>query len=142
VALPHAFQALPIWAVIGAGRGRYSVACYTAELGAIRRTGNYALVNPPGLVDLVLRVGWQDHDNLAARTFFAGEIDASLAGLLAERLGERAILARPSMNLRRAGFLAELAWARWTRGEADDMAALAPMYMPHESVEGSVGSKK
>lgn len=135
IAYAHAWQPLPIWAVLAAGRGRYSVARYTARRGAIKRASDYALVDAAGLVDLACQNG--DGDEKAPRALFCGDVDAALAKLVTERLGTRAVIASPALNVRRAGFLAELAWARFQRGESDDAASLAPMYMPHESVEGS-----
>jgi tRNA threonylcarbamoyladenosine biosynthesis protein TsaB len=128
----HVGQTLPIWAILAAGRGRYSVARYTARRGAAKRASDYALVDAAGLADLVCR---GDHSPKTARAFFCGDVDAPLREALAERLGTRAVFASPAQNARRAAFLAELAWARYARGESDDTASLAPMYMPHESVE-------
>jgi tRNA threonylcarbamoyladenosine biosynthesis protein TsaB len=130
IALCHSYQPLPIWAVISAGRGRYSVARYAAQCGSIQREGDYALVNAAGLIDLASAM--KGEEQRPPRALFSGELDAPLAQLLADRLGERAILALPALNVRRAGFLAELAWRRLQRGEADDTQALAPMYTPHE----------
>ncbi len=130
----HAWQPLPLWAVLAVGRGRFAVARYTARRGAVKRAGDYALVDAAGIADLAcVRAA---SDEKAARVFFCGDIDAALAQLLVARIGTRAVIASPALNARRAGFLAELAWTRWQRGEADDRASLAPMYMPHESVEG------
>ncbi|MBI4789621.1 MAG: tRNA (adenosine(37)-N6)-threonylcarbamoyltransferase complex dimerization subunit type 1 TsaB [Chloroflexi bacterium] len=131
LALAHSFQPLPIWALIAAGRGRYSVACYSAKRGAIRRSGDYALVNAQGLADLAERAMDGAERRRPARALFCGEMDATLSQTLADRLGSRAVIALPAMNVRRASFLAELAWARFARGEADDTASLAPMYTPH-----------
>lgn len=128
----HAWQSLPIWAVLAAGRGRYSVARYKARRGVAKRVGDYALVDAAGLADWACR----DDKPKSSRAFFCGDVDASLIQSLAERLGARAEFASPAQNARRAAFLAELAWARYARGESDDTASLAPMYMPHESVEG------
>jgi hypothetical protein len=83
-----------------------------------------------GLADLVSREE-PDNKKKPARLFFCGDINAALTQTLAERLEGRAVIASPAVNARRAGFLAELAWARWQRGEADDAASLAPMYLPH-----------
>ena len=129
----HTWESLPIWALLAAGRGRYSVARYTARRGIAKRASDYALVDAAGLADLVCR-----DDNLpkSARAFFCGDVDAPLMQVLTERLGTRAVFASPAQNTRRAAFLAELAWTRYARGESDDTAALAPLYMPHESVEG------
>jgi tRNA threonylcarbamoyladenosine biosynthesis protein TsaB len=134
IAHAHAWQSLPIWAILAAGRGRYSVARYTTRRGLAKRASDYTLVDAAGLVDLACRDGEADK---AARAFFCGDIDAALSKLLAERVGVRAVIASPALNVRRAAFLAELAWQRFLRGESDDAASLAPMYMPHESVDGS-----
>jgi tRNA threonylcarbamoyladenosine biosynthesis protein TsaB len=51
---------------------------------------------------------------------------------------EREMLARDDVNIklvsaalsvRRPSLLAELAWARWQRGEVDEEASLAPIYL-------------
>ena len=136
VAYAHVHQSLPIWAVLAAGRGRYSVAQYAAKRGAVKRVSEYALVDAAGLVDLTARE--KDDDAKTPRTFFCGDVDAALARALAERCGNRAVIASPASNVRRAGMLGELAWVRFQRGESDDPKILAPMYMPHESVEGNV----
>jgi len=66
---------------------------------------------------------------LRERTLFAGEIDAGLRQAIIQVPGGEAVLAPPAIQLRRAGFLAELAWQRLQRGERDDPAALAPLYL-------------
>jgi tRNA threonylcarbamoyladenosine biosynthesis protein TsaB len=134
IAHAHAQQPLPIWAILAAGRARYSVAQYAAKRGAVKRVSDYALVDAAGLIALVTREA--DGEAKSARALFCGDLDAALARALTEQCGNRALIASPAMNVRRAAFLAELAWARFQRGEADDPRALAPMYLPHESVEG------
>jgi tRNA threonylcarbamoyladenosine biosynthesis protein TsaB len=134
IAHAHAHQALPIWAILTAGRGRYSSAQYAAKRGAIKRVSDYALVDATGLIALVTRA--TDGEAKSARAFFCGDLDAALARALTEHCGARALIASPAANARRAAFLAELAWARFQRDEADDPRTLAPMYLPHESVEG------
>jgi hypothetical protein len=49
---------------------------------------------------------------------------------LAAQLKGRITVAPAWLNLRRAGVLAELAYARWERGEVDDAATLMPIYPP------------
>ena len=134
IAHAHVWQALPLWVVLSAGRGRYSVARYAARRGAAKRVGDYALVDNAGLVDLVCQLG---EGEKTVRAFFCGDVDQGIVKSLDEKLGAGAVFASPALNFRRAAFLAELAWARHQRGESDDTAALAPMYMPHESVEGA-----
>jgi len=125
VALPHAWQSLSIWAILSAGRGRFTVARYAPRHGTVKRASEYALVDATGLIDLV-----SNDSEKIARAIFCGDVDATLTQRLHETLGTRAVIASPSMNARRAGFLAELAWARFQRGESDDASALAPMYAP------------
>jgi tRNA threonylcarbamoyladenosine biosynthesis protein TsaB len=136
VAYAHVHQPLPIWAILAAGRGRYSIAQYSAKRGAIKRVSDYALVDAAGLIERV--TGRAKDDTKIPRAFFCGDLDAALAHALTERCGTRAVIASSALNARRAAFLAELAWARFQRGESDDPKSLVPMYMPHESVEGSV----
>ena len=135
VAYAHAHQPLPIWAILAAGRGRYSVAQYAAKRGAVKRVSDYVLVDASGLIERLTRE--KNGDAKMARALFCGDIDAALAHALVEQCGSRAVIASPALNARRAAFLAELAWARFQRGEADDPRTLVPMYMPHESVEGT-----
>ncbi len=139
VAQPHAFQSLPLWAVLLAGRGRYSVAEYRTGLGQVERAGEDALVDANGLVEMVKQaIGRTSRSR--RRALFCGEIDSKLRETLQQALGKRACIASPAANLRRAGFLAELAWQRYGREEFDDPQTLAPVYTSYPSVEGSVGS--
>ena len=103
------------------------MAQYAVSYGTVERVGKYALVDAAGMIQLATR------ETRASRLLFCGEIDAPLAQNIAQSLGERAVIAPPAMSARRAGFLAELAWARHQRGEADATESLAPLYAPHES---------
>lgn len=66
-------------------------------------------------------------------TVFAGEIDETGCALLdaSERPVTRLCGA---LALRRAGFLAELAWARVNAGETDDPAVVTPIYLHQPGV--------
>lgn len=130
VAAPHAWQTLPILAVLAAGRGRYSIARYQPANGVAQRVSDYALVN----VDAFIA---REEFKQSTPTLVCGDIDSALAKRLRDELGMHVIVPSPAMNERRAGFLAELAWARIQSGQSDDATSLAPMYLPHESVEGS-----
>ncbi len=55
-----------------------------------------------------------------------GDIAPQLAALLQHK----ATLADAPLNLRRAGFLAELAFGRWQRGETNDTMTLTAIYPP------------
>ena len=114
----------PVCAVLQAGRGRVSAAFYRQRRGQWQRQGDYRLTK---LEELAA--------DIETRTFFCGEIDAQAAELLRERLGAKAVVASPAASLRRAGYLAELGWQRLERGEVDDPAALAPIYLRHPPIK-------
>ncbi len=137
IAHAYAYQALPVWAILAAGRGRYSVARYVARRGVIKRISDYALADASAFAHLAARAGKVEKHT---RALFCGDLDQTLTDAITAQCGAHAVLISPAMNVRRAAFLAELAWARFQRGEADDAAALAPIYLPHPSVEGSAES--
>jgi len=121
----------PLCAVLQAGRGRICVATYrwrTAGryLATGRwRDGGWSAREAPRLTT------WQALVEATAEpALFCGEIDPAGAEALAP-LGERAVLLPAAARLRRAGFLAELAWHRLHRGETDDPATLAPLYLQY-----------
>lgn len=119
VAYPHFdWRRGAICAVVEAGRGRLCAQIYRRRRGRWRPTDEPRLTTPEGLCETP-----------EVTTLFCGEIDAALSALLQERLAEKALLASPAASLRRAGYLAELAWARFQRGEADDPDTLSPIYL-------------
>jgi tRNA threonylcarbamoyladenosine biosynthesis protein TsaB len=113
-AFPHHAQPLPVVAVVQAGRGRLYSARYE---GGVR--GPYRLSTPPELAA-----------HTAGPVLFVGELTAADRAALTQALGEADAQFLPSsQSLRRAGCLAELAWRRFERGEADDAASLSPLYL-------------
>ena len=86
------------------------------------------------------RKGWQPSEkpiidtwetllfHLDNPTTFAGEISPEAAKLI--RASKKPFhLVPAAASVRRAGYLAEIGWQRWRRGEVDDAAALAPDYL-------------
>lgn len=109
----------PLCAVLQAGRGRICVAMYRW------RGGEWRVREEPYLTT------WSTlTEETVSPTLFCGEIDPEGANILAT-LGELAVLLPPAARLRRAGFLAEVAWQRLNRGQIDDPATLTPMYLQH-----------
>ncbi len=104
-------------AVVQAGRGRISVAMYRWQFGAWRGQEEPRLTTWASLVE-----------EIAEPTLFCGEVGEAGARLISD-LGDRAVLLPPPWRLRRAGFLAELAWQRLTQGDTDDPASLTPIYL-------------
>jgi len=107
----------PLCAVLQAGRGRICVATYRWRGGSWRAREGPRLTTWPALVE-----------ETTSPTLFCGEVDPVGADALATR-GEMAVLLPAAARLRRAGFLAEVAWQRLNRGETDDPATLAPLYL-------------
>lgn len=68
----------------------------------------------------------------AELTLFTGELTDEWRAALS-RLGPRALVATPAQAVRRPALLAELGAERLRRGEVDDVATLAPIYLrpPH-----------
>ena len=116
VAVAQGRDRRPLVAVLQAGRGRICVATYRWRNGWQRREGP-RLTTWEALVETVTRP-----------TLFCGEVDERGMELL-EGLDDLAEILPPACCLRRAGFLAELAWGRLRQGETDDPATLTPIYL-------------
>lgn len=112
---PHVVERL--YAVALAGRGRVNACLYVWDHAGWRGSGDVFLAT------------WEDLcARIDAPAQVGGEIDDAGRALL-ESLGERVILSSAAHGLRRAGFLAELAYARMAAGDVDDPATLAPVYL-------------
>ncbi len=114
-AQPHILERLCV--VSQAGRGRVNAAFYRWQ------RDHWAADGGPFIAD------WPD---LAARldvpTQVAGEI--GVAGLeILSALGDRVRVASGAESLRRAGFLAEIAYHRLAEDRVDDPATLTPIYL-------------
>jgi len=111
-------QRLPVWAVLSAGRGRIYTALYGRKGRRWTRLGPY------------MALDWEElPEKVEKRAIFCGEIDPTGVEFLQEHLGDKAVIAEPAFSLRRAGFLAQLAYQRWKAGERDDVASLSPIYL-------------
>lgn len=124
VAQPHKAQRLPIWAILQAGRSRICVARYVRRRGRWRRQGDFRLTTLENLCE-----------EEKEPALFCGEIDATDANFIRQELGLAVTIASPAFSLRRAAHLAELAWERLSRGDQDDPASLAPIYLQHPQID-------
>ena len=106
-------------AVLQAGRGRISFAPY-------RCAENKWVAEAEPLLTTWLKLV----EALEEPALFCGEIDPRGAATIASA-GEKAVLLPGAARLRRAGYLAELAWLRIRRRETDNPAALTPVYLKH-----------
>ncbi len=109
----------PILAIAEAGRGRICVGEFAYHDGLPEMQGD---------ISLHRTAEW--YPDLADYVLITGEIDPPLADRLAELPGaERLSIVSPAGAVRRAGFLAELAWDRLQNGESDDLDTLEPLYI-------------
>ena len=109
----------PLVAVLRAGRGRICVSPYLWQETGWAAQAEPRLTTWPKLLA-----------SLDLPTLFCGEIDPSGAAAL-DTAGELAVLLPAALRLRRAGYLAELAWRRINLREFDDPATLTPIYLKH-----------
>lgn len=123
-------SALPLAAVLQAGRGRIAVGWYRST---VKADGNSALTNPAGVpweavgppeittVDALAR-------SIEKPTIAAGEFTPEERQRLA-RKKVNVVLAAPHLCVRRPSVLVSIAWARYRRGQVDAPAMLAPVYL-------------
>ena len=123
-AYAHSREVLPVCAVLPAGRGRWCIALYRSGApSGWQRCSDYALVSADDLLA-----------SLREPTFVCGELDAHLVEVLRSAAGgcaPRAVIASPALSMRRVGYLAELAWQRFSAGERDELSSLTPIYLQH-----------
>jgi tRNA threonylcarbamoyladenosine biosynthesis protein TsaB len=108
---------MPLAAILQAGRTRIALGWYKVEGHQWRLEGEIAISTVDKLAD-----------SIDKPTLVAGELTSEER----QRLMRKKVnvhLAPPSMCMRRPAVLAELAWARWQSGKADEAASLAPIYL-------------
>lgn len=111
----------PLAIVVRAGRNRLIAARYTKTRSEWQPDGDFILTN----ADLI-GAQWE------RPTTLSGELTAGERETIERRLGDRVRLLAPAFALRRAGFLAEIAWQKIRAGVVDDPAALQPLYLAHD----------
>jgi tRNA threonylcarbamoyladenosine biosynthesis protein TsaB len=121
VAYSHQSEPAPVIAVIQAGRGRVCWALYAHGPAGWAPQTVYQLTTVEALAQTVTRP-----------MIFVGELLAADQETLVQLCGRaRVSFAPPALSMRRAGYIAELAWPRLAAGQADDPATLSPIYL-HE----------
>ena len=65
---------------------------------------------------------------ISAPTLIAGELSEEARTILGRRW-KNAMIVQPARCLRRAGFLAEMGWARLMNDQVDDPVTLTPIYL-------------
>ena len=114
-------------AVLQAGRGRVCAQAFQWEDGGWTADGEPEIQTWDALVANLAEGG---------PAVISGEIDAGGTKALnaAQQAGQPLRIAPASDRLRRAGFLADLAWARLRRDDADDPLTLVPIYLHQPGV--------
>jgi tRNA threonylcarbamoyladenosine biosynthesis protein TsaB len=113
-----------VLAVVEVGRGRLCVARYHFEDGLPIQESETMLVRATEWVV-------EEHEPLLV----TGEVTSEVAErLLAQRDGANIAISSLAGSLRRAGYLAELAWERLQQGRVDDLDSLSPTYVHYPAV--------
>src|SRR5258708_1204463 len=112
-------------AVLQVGRGRICRGSYRWSASGWQGQDDLEILSWQGLLD-----------NIHHETISSGEIDAQGYSELeqAMKIGTPIHLASPALALRRAGFLAQIAWERWTAGVPADAGSAAPLYLHQPGV--------
>ncbi len=158
IAYSQATAALPVCALLEAGRGEFYAALYQQVIMDEAPADGRGLEHPIGeggaWAARVLSVGgaapqeslyWQRQGEYRAvtaeelaqeithPTLFCGDLSVGGQRKLAEVLGPLALFVSPLACARRSGLLAELAAQRLERGESDNPLTLEPLYVrrPH-----------
>lgn len=109
-------------AVAQAGRGRVCAERYRWSDGAWVAAGDTRIMSWEALIG-----------TLDGPTCISGEIDEAGRDVIAHS-GRPITVSPPAVSLRRAGFLAELAWARWRAGDPGNPEQAVPLYLHQPGV--------
>lgn len=122
VAAQHSYLNGAVCAVLEAGRGRLGVAFYKVKGGKFKRESEYLNLTVAELIEKI------EHP-----VFLVGELKAEQRAELGDKLGKNGLVLSQASSLRRAGFLAEIAWNKLQTGDSgDDLANLQPIYLHQE----------
>ena len=128
VAVAQPNRNMPIYALVEAGRSRVAACRFEwvdtpSGASASRETAGATMV-PSVAGEWVVR-SWKDFvDSIEPPVWVCGDLAPALIAMLQTK----ATLAPAPLNLRRAGYLAEIGYMRWLNGETDDVMTLMPIY--------------
>ena len=115
-AQPTPIETSVIYALIEAGRNRVAVQAFDPK-------------NQQAIGAFVLKSHTEFIASIEQPAYICGYIPPQLSSLLHVKV------APAPLNLRRAGYLAELGYARWQRGAIDNAMTLAPIYPPESNIK-------
>ncbi|MFC2033940.1 tRNA (adenosine(37)-N6)-threonylcarbamoyltransferase complex dimerization subunit type 1 TsaB [Chloroflexota bacterium] len=122
-AYQHTDTGLPVCPIFNAGRSEIATATYQKKNGKWKQVIAEHITT---IDDLCSKI--------TTKTVFCGEFVVVINEQLRAKLKQKAVILSPAVNLRRAGFLAELGLKRFESGDYDDPATLQPMYIRGPSI--------
>ena len=117
VAYAQPLNEKPLIAVLHAGRSRLAYVTYLVE------GDQWCPQHEPAALDAKDLV-----KTISEPTLIVGELSEEARSVLGRRW-KNAMIVQPARCLRRAGFLAEMGWARLMNGQVDDPVTLTPIYL-------------
>lgn len=116
----HRGSCLPVRPLLDAGRQRFATALYRMKDGEFQRTIS---IQGKTLEEIL--------DGVEEKTLLCGDVtETQVNQLLAVR--DLVEIATPASSLRRAGFLAEIGWRRYSSGQFQDAASVDAVYLGKE----------
>ncbi|MEW5941042.1 MAG: tRNA (adenosine(37)-N6)-threonylcarbamoyltransferase complex dimerization subunit type 1 TsaB [Chloroflexota bacterium] len=118
-------QAMPLVAVLQAGRGRVAAAWYESRENAWQAQGGVLSESKDHARSVTV-------DELAESIHHPTLVVGELSAEERQRLARKRVnvhLASPAQSVRRPALVAELAWEKFQAGRVDELAALAPIYL-------------
>jgi len=122
-AYQYADISLPVCPVFNAGRGEIATALYQKQSSGWKQLREEQITDIEKLCACTME-----------KTLFCGEFLPAISSQLTANLAEKAVIASPITNMRRAGYLAELGMKRMAAGETDDVATLQPVYLRRPAI--------
>lgn len=122
LAASYAAEETPVWALLSAGRGRFSAARYKFESGTAQRDGGYQL----GTVDELAAL-------MEPGAVIVGDLKTEARERVGRRLGAGARIVPADGLSPRASWVARVGAERLSRGQQDDPRSLEPIYLPSPS---------
>lgn len=115
---------MPLCAFLQAGRGKLAASFYEIRRGRWVSDGKIDVYTAETM-----------SDRIQEPTVLTGEFDADSRSVF--RKNKNIKMSAPASSLRRAGYLAELGWKIYEKGEFPQVSSLAPIYLhTHEPIPG------
>lgn len=115
---------MPLCAFLQAGRGKLAASFYEIRRGRWTACGPADIYSAESL-----------SEKITEPTLLTGEFDAEMRSVF--RKNKNIKMTSPSSSLRRAGYLAEIAWKLLEKGDLPPVSSLAPIYLhTHEPIPG------